>query len=92
MRCGTNEEEINKCMLFYSASTNPRLQYITEVLFEAVGIEVYNLTTDIASYKAFIGPKINYSSTRITEDELWIEPVLLLFEKDIKSQTIELFQ
>jgi hypothetical protein len=79
-------------MVFYSASITSRLRYIVEVLFEAVGIEQYELTTDIDAYKGFIGPKINYSSARITEDELWIEPALLLLEKDIKPQAIEVFQ
>jgi hypothetical protein len=79
-------------MLFYSASITSRLRYIVKVLFEAVGIEQYELTTDIDAYKGFIGPKINYSSSRITEDELWIGPASLLFEKDIKQQAIEVFQ
>jgi hypothetical protein len=79
-------------MVFYSASITSRLRYIVEVLFEAVGIEQYELTTDIDAYKGFIGPKINYSSARITEDELWIGPASLLFEKDIKPQPIKVFQ
>jgi hypothetical protein len=79
-------------MLFYSASITSRLRYIVDVLFEVVGIEQYELTTDIDAYKGFIGPKINYSSATITEQELWIEPVLLLFQEDIKSQPLKVFQ
>jgi hypothetical protein len=79
-------------MLFYSASITPRLKYITQALFGAIGVDRYEITTDIDSFKAFTDAKINYSSCSIAEQGLWIEPALLLFETDVKPQAFEVFQ
>jgi hypothetical protein len=77
-------------MLFYTASITNRLQYTVSVLFEAAGIQQYEITKDADAYKSFIGGKINYSSAQITNNEVWIQPVSLLFDKDIMRQEIEM--
>jgi len=78
-------------MLFYSASVTNRLQYIIGVLFEAIGVDKYEICTDRNAFESFIGPKINYSSSPIASNEVLIHPASLLFETDIKPQSIEVF-
>nr|MBA4140094.1 hypothetical protein [Segetibacter sp.] len=78
-------------MLLYSSSVTNRLTYIIGVLFEAIGVEQYEITTNIEVYLAFKGSRINYSKEPISEKEIWIAPVSLLFEEDIKPQSIEVF-
>lgn len=46
--------------------------------------EPLELTDSLARYKAYDGPRINYSSQRIGETECWIEPSVLLFEDSIR--------
>jgi hypothetical protein len=78
-------------MLLYSSSATNRLTYIAEVLFKAIGVKQFEITTNIETYSAFSGPRINYSQAAIVEKEVWIAPLSLLFEHDIKPQTIEVF-
>ncbi len=78
-------------MLLYSSAVTNRLTYITDVLLKAIGVEQYEITTNIEVYVAFKGPRINYSKAAISEQEIWIAPVSLLFEEDIKPQSIEVF-
>ncbi len=78
-------------MLLYSSSVTKRLTYIAAVLFKAIRVEQFEITTDRQTYIAFEGVKINYSKAAISENEVWIAPVPLLFEEDIKPKTIEVF-
>lgn len=78
-------------MLVYTPHFPPRVNYIFSTLLPALGISNCNFTSDTTSFINCTEAKINYSQQRITQDELWIKPVSLLFEKEIKEQTIECF-
>jgi hypothetical protein len=60
-------------------------------LLPAIGISNYTLTTDKTYFNSSSGTKINYSQEKITEKEIWIKPVNLLFEKEIRKQEIVCF-
>lgn len=79
-------------VLIYSHNTSARLSYICSFIFkELMGVD-FSITTHISSFKDHDGIKINYSSKRISDNELFIRSSNLLFEKDIKEQTIECFE
>jgi hypothetical protein len=75
-------------LLVYTTVPSPRVDYIFSTLLPAIGVEDYKLTTDKSLVR---GPVINYSSESLFGSELWIKPVNLLFEKDIKDQKINCF-
>ena len=76
-------------MLIYTPQITKRVQYVAQLIFETVSKTEVNLTSDIAAFELFKGPKINYSNQRIN-DELWIKPFGLLQEKGIGAQEIEI--
>lgn len=79
-------------VLVYSHNTSVRLSYICSFIFkELIGVDV-TITTHITSFKNHTGIKINYSSRRIIDDEIFIRSSNLLFEKDIREQVIECFE
>ena len=78
-------------LIVYTQLSSPRVDYIFSTLLSALGIKNFILTTDKTLVQNSSEPKINYSSQRITADELWIQPVNLLFENDIKEQDIVCF-
>lgn len=78
-------------LLFYSNKSSPRIEYICNTLFPAMGIEAFQLTTDSNLFFNHSGARINYSPAIITNNEIWIKPVCLLFEDNIQPQTIEVF-
>ncbi|MES2430482.1 MAG: polysaccharide deacetylase family protein [Bacteroidota bacterium] len=79
-------------ILIYSHNTSARLSYICSFIFkELMGVD-FLITTHITSFKEHEGVKINYSSKRIFEDEVFIRSAGLLFEKEIKEQEIECFE
>ena len=79
-------------MLLYSYKITSRLQYITDFIGNEITGQLLDVTNDIDEYKAFDGPKINYSPERVLADEYWIKPYSLLFETEIKKQAIECFE
>ena len=78
-------------MILYSKIISPRLQYITDFIRRETGITDLKLTNNIDDFKNSGDQKINYSNERITPDEFWLCPHPLLFEKEIKQQTIDFF-
>jgi hypothetical protein len=78
-------------MLLYSHHITPRLQYIIDYFNEKLGLNTV-VTDDENLYKAHRSEKINYSATRISDDELFIQPVGLLAQAEIKKQKIECFE
>ncbi len=79
-------------VLIYSHNTSPRLSYICSFIFnKLMGVD-FSITTHITSFKTHEGVKINYSSKRIMEDEIFIKAANLLFEKDIREQVIDCFE
>jgi len=55
-----------------------------------MGID-HELTIDSDAFKNYTGAKINYSDSKITEDEFYIQNHPLLFENDIRSQEANCF-
>ncbi|UEG50997.1 polysaccharide deacetylase family protein [Ferruginibacter lapsinanis] len=79
-------------VLVYAHNTSARLSYICSFIFkELMGVDIA-ITTHITSFKNHTGIKINYSSRRIVDDEIFIRSTNLLFEKDIREQQIECFE
>lgn len=79
-------------MIIYSHISTPRLQYISDFIGKEISQEFFQLTLDIETFRKYDGPKINYSSQRITEDEFFLQPHSLLFEKNIRHQPINCFE
>ncbi len=75
-------------MLIYSHTITPRLLYITRFIIGEITDTPFHITTDIEEYTQFRGPKINYSSQPVDQIEIWIKPVELLFETNIKEHAI----
>lgn len=78
-------------MLVYTPQFSPRVEYIFSTLLPALGVLNFSITTDRTSLINCQQAKINYSEQKVTQDEIWIKPVSLLFENEIKEQTIECF-
>ncbi len=79
-------------MILYSHTITPRLQYITDFIGKEIFGKPIELTTDVEVFSNYTGPKINYSHTRISSEELIIKNNSLLFENIIKDQTVNCFE
>ena len=78
-------------VLIYSHISSSRLQYICSFIFkEQLGLD-YKLTIDSEAFKNHSGAKINYSDSKITDDEFYMQNHPLLFENDIKEQQVNCF-
>ncbi|MEO6541756.1 MAG: polysaccharide deacetylase family protein [Ferruginibacter sp.] len=78
-------------LLIYSHTVSKRLQYICSFIFkELLGMD-FKLTIDSEKFRSHEGPKINYSDSKITVDEFYIQNHLLLFEQNIKKQQVDCF-
>lgn len=75
----------------YSTTITARLQYIVNFFSQELFDEPIRITTDTDEYIHHAGPKINYSATELTEHELLVMPVQLLFENGIRQQHISCF-
>jgi hypothetical protein len=79
-------------MLIYSTTATSRLQYICKFIFgEQLGIG-FSLTIDSEGFKNHEGPKINYSNIAIEGNAFNLNNHPLLFEKNIKAQSINCFE
>jgi uncharacterized protein DUF7033 len=84
-------------MLLYTNIITPRLKYISDFIGRQITGEPFKLTTNIELFKNFQGPKLNYSSQMITDEEFWIPSRTLsgselLFENNISPQRIDCFE
>jgi hypothetical protein len=79
-------------MLLYSTKITNRLQFITRFIFNEISGKVIEFTTDPEIFRYYEGAKINYSTEKISENELWLQPNHLLFEKAVQPQTIACFE
>jgi len=79
-------------MLLYCQSITPRLQYVTDFIGRQIFGEAFQLTTDSFYFNDYTGPKINYSSTGISNEELIINNYSLLFENSIEQQNPSCFE
>lgn len=75
-------------MIIFFEHSSSRLTYIIETLFPAYT----TCTSNKEEFIQYTGEKFNYSNEKITGREIFIKPHTLLYEKDISSQQIEIFQ
>ena len=78
-------------VLVYSPKTTSRVEYIFSTLLAAIGFRGVEFTNDTQLFAASTFLKVNYSTQPITEKEVWISPVDLLFEVGIKRQSVDCF-
>jgi hypothetical protein len=78
-------------VLIYSHISSARLQYICSFIFkEQLGLD-YKLTIDSEAFKKHSGAKINYSDSKIADEEFYIQNYPLLFENEIKELAVDCF-
>ncbi len=78
-------------MLFYSDRILPRLNYMLELISNEIFNEPFILVTDSSAFRLHTGPKINYSTERISDHEFFIQPWGILSETDIRELEIGVF-
>jgi hypothetical protein len=75
-------------LFVYTAELNPRVEYAFSLFFESLITTPYKLTKDIAEYKTYSGPKLNYSAQQIEKDKLFFQSHGLLTQTGIVLQEI----
>ena len=75
-------------ILLYSEKFHPRLHYICRVFFELHARCEWEITTDTDRFEASSDLRINYSSRKLKSDCIHIYPHELLFENNIREQTL----
>lgn len=75
----------------YSSEINERLRYIFRLIFETILEDTVEFFSDSGKYKDSYGIKINYSDNEYVEG-LRLKPHGLLFQKQIQSQEVEMFE
>ncbi len=78
-------------VLVYSSQTTGRIEYIFFTLLTAIGFQDVEFTNDQRFFVSSSLPRINYSDQPISDNEVWIKPVNLLFEGEIKPQPDNFF-
>ena len=79
-------------MIVYCSSITPRFRYILDFVGRELLGKPFLLTESKEELSGFSGQRINYSQERVTENEFWLPPHSLLFEKEIKQQKIDCFE
>ena len=79
-------------MLVYTSHISPRFEYIVSFICSVLQLDSHTIANDENELRSFSGIRINYSSERITEEEIWIVPHGLLTEKGIRPQAIDIFE
>ena len=78
-------------MLVYTTSITPRLQYIFQFIGNEIVGEKFQFTTEAEAFKQYQESKINYSSEPLSEQEFYLSPHSILFEKTVTPQSISCF-
>jgi hypothetical protein len=78
-------------VLIYSHIGSSRLRYICSFIFKEQLRLDFEVTIDSESFKNHIGPRINYSDSKIDADEFFIQNHSLLFENEKKQQDVTCF-
>ncbi|MFN8289162.1 MAG: polysaccharide deacetylase family protein [Chitinophagaceae bacterium] len=76
-------------MIVFSPNITPRLRYSCNFIGKELTGDEPLLTASRDEFILYDGPRINYSHARVTQDEFWIKPHSLLFEKGIQPQAID---
>jgi len=75
-------------VLIYTDTISPRLRYIISFFSDCIGIEDFRITSDEEEFLNYSGPRINYSNSKIAEEEIHVVPVALLMETGVREQNI----
>lgn len=75
-------------LLIYTPIVTQRVNYIFQLFFGSLIRATYSISSDEAAFKAYAGPKLNYSSIAFPNDKLQVIPYGLLTETGIKAQSI----
>jgi len=75
-------------LLIYADKQTPRLEYIVSTLFQRKA----SITNHLEQFKAYDGPRINYSKIAITDILCHIYPHGILEQKNIVQQEINIIQ
>lgn len=78
-------------MLLYTTNITFRVQYIAEFIGRQLTGSPLAVTNNKEEFIAYTNPKINYSNSRLTDEECWCHPQGLLFETTIQKQEICLY-
>jgi len=76
-------------LIIFSNIITPRLQYIAGFISKEISGTAAIITSDAEAFKNYSGVRINYSTAPVSNEEIHIKPVTLLFENDIKAQQTE---
>jgi hypothetical protein len=76
-------------VILFSDTLTSRLQYTAGFIGTELSGEKIILTSDKERFASATEPKINYSAERISDDEFYLQPHSLLFEKNMQPQTIQ---
>jgi len=79
-------------IILYSPQLSSRLSYIIDFFGNQISDQAIIITNDPVEFRQADAIKINYSSSRITEQGFWIQPHSLLFENNIQLQQIQCFE
>lgn len=79
-------------LLFYTHTITNRLRYTVEFFGRELFNEAIQITTDAAYYRAYEGPRLNYSDTDFSEEEFYVKPHDLLFQTGIRAQETDCFE
>ena len=77
-------------MLIFTSAITPRLQYVAHFL-EQYFSTIVELTTDKEKFISSADIRLNYSEIKLATEEIWIQPVTLLFEKGISNIPVKTF-
>lgn len=78
-------------VLLFTSKITPRLQYVAAFVSNTFFDKQLQITDNFAHYQSHDGLAINYSAHKILPSELHLQPVDLLFEKNIAQQNIGCF-
>ncbi|MBK6992930.1 MAG: polysaccharide deacetylase family protein [Chitinophagaceae bacterium] len=95
MRCGrinSPTDSYLQSVIVYATDITPRLKYILDFISNEITVEQLLITDNKNEFSNAETAKINYSSTRITDNECWIKPHGLLAENNITEQSIGCFE
>jgi hypothetical protein len=82
----------NLMLLIFCHTITPRLQYIVDFFSKELFEEAIRITANYDEFKSFAGAKLNYSESRLTENEFFIKSTSLLFETGIEPQNVQCFE
>ena len=75
-------------LLIYTPKLTARISYVFSLFFESLIQTSYKVTTDVAEYTNYSGPRLNYSGKAIATGEVFIHYKELLFDNGVKQQNI----